>query len=164
MLRLLRKQVPSTFWEKGACCRGNRPSHSLTTSCSALEQTAVLPFTSEGADSTLRPALAPLLPPDGLRGGSRLGTGGLRTRRIALNLCPYLLPRNPECPQLLKGTVGDMLGLEVVRLGALLESSHQTLLLQQCSVHWLQLGLTGRQAGETQPLGNEQVAHPHSAG
>lgn len=39
-----------------------------------------------------------------------------------------------------RGTVGDMLGLEVVRLGALLESSHQTLLLQQCSIHWLQLG------------------------
>ena len=72
-----------------------------------------------------------------------MGTGGLRIRRVALNLCHYLLPRNPECPQLLRGTVCAMVGLEVVRLGALLESSHQTLLLQQCSVHWLQLGLTG---------------------
>lgn len=82
----------------------------------------------------------PLLLPAGLQGGSWLGTGGLRSRHVALNLCPYLLPRNPECPQLPRGTVSDMLGLEVVRLGALLESSHQALLLQQCSIHWLQLG------------------------
>lgn len=107
-----------------------------TNRCAALHA-------SEGEDSTLCPALAPLLPPDGLRGGSWLGTGGLRIRRVALNLCPYLLPIDPECPQLLRGTVGDMLGLEAVRLGALLESSHQALLLQQCSVHWLQLGLMG---------------------
>lgn len=163
MLRLLRKQVPSTFWERvpPAVGAGHLTHYLLlsvgTNRCAALHA-------SEGEDSTLCPALAPLLPPDGLRGGSRLGTGGLRIRRVALNLRPCLLPRDPECPQLLRGTVGDMLGLEVVRLGALLESSHQTLLLQQCSVHWLQIGLTGQQAGETPPLGNEQVAHPRSAG
>lgn len=71
-----------------------------TNCCAALHA-------SEGEDSTLCPALAPLLPPDGLRGGSRLGTGDLRIRRIALNLRPYLLPRNPECPQLLRGTVSE---------------------------------------------------------
>ena len=38
-----------------------------------------------------------------------------------------------ETAQLLKGAVSEMLGLEVVRLEAVLESSHQALLLQQCS-------------------------------
>lgn len=51
-------------------------------------------------------------------------------RQIALDFYPYLLPRNLDYPQLLRGTAGKMWGLEVVRLGAMLESSHQTLLLQ----------------------------------
>ena len=143
MLRLLRKQVPSTFWEKVPPAMGTgHLTHSLPL---AQYWNKPLRCPSRLWRGRQHPAscFAPLLPPDGLRGGSRLGTGGLRIRRVALNLCPYLLPRNPECPQLLRGTVGDMLGLEVVRLGALLESSHQTLLLQHCSVHWLQLGLTG---------------------
>lgn len=59
-----------------------------------------------------------------------MGTGGLRVRQIALDFYPYLLPRNLDYPQLLRGTAGKMWGLEVVRLGAMLESSHQTLLLQ----------------------------------
>lgn len=41
-------------------------------------------------------------------------------------------PETSTVPQLLRGTVSEMLGLEVMRSGATLEPSHQTLLLQQC--------------------------------
>lgn len=49
-------------------------------------------------------------------------------------------PETSTIPQFLRGTVSEMLGLEVMRSGATLEPSHQTLLLQQClapaSVSW----------------------------
>lgn len=58
-----------------------------------------------------------------------MGIGGLRVRHIALDFYPYLLPRDLDYPQLLRGTVTAIWGLEVVRSGTMLESSHQTLLL-----------------------------------
>lgn len=60
-----------------------------------------------------------------------------------------------------------MLGLEMVRLGAMLESSHQTLLLQQCSAPaslCQPVGLPGQQESEDHQLGKEDTAHLNSAG
>lgn len=44
-----------------------------------------------------------------------MGTGGLRVRQIALDFYPYLLPRNLDYPQLLRGMASEIRGLEVVR-------------------------------------------------
>lgn len=113
-------------------------SHSLPLAWRGAYRCAAL--TPLGEDSTPCPALAPSSYQLACRVAPSLGTGGLRSGHVALNLCPYLLPRNPSVPSCRGALSSDMLGLEVVRLRALLESSHQALLLQQCSIHWLQLG------------------------
>lgn len=60
-----------------------------------------------------------------------------------------------------------MLGLETVRLGAMLESSHQTLLLQQCSAPaslCQPVAPPGPQESQDHQLGKEDTAHLNSAG
>lgn len=82
-----------------------------------------MPFRSlkgETTPATLCVLLRPPSPPtDGLWYGIPSGSVGLRVRHVALDLSPYLLPKT-DCPQLLRGPVSNMLGLEMVRLRACL--------------------------------------------
>lgn len=176
MFPLFWKQVLRAFWEKCASCRGNRPSYSLPLAWHEINCSPALHI-SEGEDNSHHLPCPPALasPPPPTRWPvlwHKVGNRG-RVRHIALDLCPYLLPRNPACPQLLMGTVSEMLGLEVVRLGTMLESSHQTLLLPQCSapaglsrlLHPLDAtgprtpGLPGPQQSENTQQGKEHTAH-----
>lgn len=173
VLPLLWKQVPRAFWGKCASCLGNRPSYSLPLAWHEINCSSALRV-SEGENNSHHPVSsclgAPLFPPDGLW-YSTFGNWRPQARAVCTRLLS--VPAAPEPSP----AAGEIRALEVVRLGTMLESSHQTL-FQQCSApkslsHLLRTpgttgpgprGLTGQQTSEGHQLRKEHTARLSSAG